>query len=205
MTTILLTGFGPFPGAPFNPTGPLVKRLARRHFARAKIVTHIFETRYACVDRDLPKAIARYRPDALLMFGLAAHAKGLRVETLARNALKPIPDAAGKSPRHHAIAPGKAQAVAMPTPARDLLAAIRASRLPVVLSDDAGGYLCNYLCWRAIEAAEKGHGPRIAVFVHVPLVARDTGKPAKAGKLTFADLARAGSAVLAATVHACHV
>ncbi len=25
---ILLTGFGPFPGAPFNPTTPLVKRLA---------------------------------------------------------------------------------------------------------------------------------------------------------------------------------
>ena len=28
--TILLTGFGPFPGAPFNPTGPLVEHLARR-------------------------------------------------------------------------------------------------------------------------------------------------------------------------------
>ena len=27
--TILVTGFGPFPGAPFNPTGPLVERLAR--------------------------------------------------------------------------------------------------------------------------------------------------------------------------------
>ena len=27
--TILVTGFGPFPGAPFNPTGPLVKQLAR--------------------------------------------------------------------------------------------------------------------------------------------------------------------------------
>ena len=29
MTTILVTGFGPFPGAPFNPTAPLVERLAR--------------------------------------------------------------------------------------------------------------------------------------------------------------------------------
>ncbi|HZD90599.1 MAG TPA: pyroglutamyl-peptidase I, partial [Pseudolabrys sp.] len=29
MTTILVTGFGPFPGAPFNPTVPLVRRLAR--------------------------------------------------------------------------------------------------------------------------------------------------------------------------------
>jgi len=26
---ILITGFGPFPGAPFNPTQPLVARLLR--------------------------------------------------------------------------------------------------------------------------------------------------------------------------------
>ncbi|MES1149796.1 MAG: pyroglutamyl-peptidase I, partial [Bradyrhizobium guangdongense] len=26
---ILLTGFGPFPGAPYNPTQPLVARLSR--------------------------------------------------------------------------------------------------------------------------------------------------------------------------------
>ena len=26
---ILVTGFGPFPGAPFNPTAPLVKRLTQ--------------------------------------------------------------------------------------------------------------------------------------------------------------------------------
>ena len=26
---ILVTGFGPFPGAPFNPTEPLVKRLTQ--------------------------------------------------------------------------------------------------------------------------------------------------------------------------------
>ena len=28
--TILITGFGPFPGAPFNPTEPLAQELARR-------------------------------------------------------------------------------------------------------------------------------------------------------------------------------
>ena len=27
---LLITGFGPFPGAPDNPTGPLVRALARR-------------------------------------------------------------------------------------------------------------------------------------------------------------------------------
>ena len=74
MPTILLTGFGPFPGAPFNPTGPLVERLARLRrpgLADVKIVAHVFPTSYAAVDRDLPKLIAKHKPDALLMFGLA--------------------------------------------------------------------------------------------------------------------------------------
>ena len=56
----------------------------------------------------------------------------------------------------------------MPTPARRLLAAVRAARVPATLSRDAGRYLCNYLCWRATEAARKTGGPRLAAFVHVP-------------------------------------
>ncbi|MFZ0847369.1 MAG: pyroglutamyl-peptidase I, partial [Pseudolabrys sp.] len=100
--TILITGFGPFPGAPFNPTGPLVKRLTRLRPVSAKIVTHIFETSYAAVDRDLPKLIARHRPQALLMFGLAGRARVLRIETRARNELAQLADAAGKTPRRAA-------------------------------------------------------------------------------------------------------
>jgi pyroglutamyl-peptidase len=206
--TILVTGFGPFPGAPFNPTGPLVMRLARLRrpaLARVKIVTHVFATSYEAVDRELPKLIVRHRPDALLMFGLATKTKTLRIETRARNALKLLPDAAGHAPRRGAIAAGKAAALAMPAPVHRLLAAARTSRLLVALSDDAGGYLCNYLCWRAAEAADRKNGPRLAAFVHVPLVAQGKRRPGKLRHFTLDDLTRAGGAVLAAVVRACHV
>src|SRR3954471_13810260 len=81
--TILLTGFGPFPGAPANPTGALIERLARRRhpgFAGMRRVAHVFATSYAAVDRDLPALIARERPDALVMFGLAGRTKHIRIE-----------------------------------------------------------------------------------------------------------------------------
>jgi pyroglutamyl-peptidase len=55
----------------------------------------------------------------------------------------------------------------MPMPARQLLAASRETRLPAVLSRDAGRYLCNYLSWRSAES-----GVRLAAFIHVPKVAR---------------------------------
>ena len=73
--TILITGFGPFPAAPFNPTEALVRRLARVRrpaFAEVRLVPHVFTTSYEAVDRDLPLLIARHAPDAILMFGLAA-------------------------------------------------------------------------------------------------------------------------------------
>ena len=197
--TILVTSFGPFPGAPFNPTGPLVMRLGRLRrpaLADAKIVTYIFLTGYAAVDRDLPKLIARYRPDALLMFGLATKATSLRIETRARNALTPLPDAMGNAPRRGAITTGKAAAIKMPSPARRLLAAVRTTGVPAVLSRDAGRYLCNYLCWRAAEAAGKSDGPRLAAFVHVPNIVRAALRPAKMRRLNLDSLTRAGAAIL---------
>jgi pyroglutamyl-peptidase len=174
-TTILITGFGPFPGAPFNPTMPLVHRLARLRrpgLSDVRLIGHVFETRYGAVDRELPELITRHRPDALLMFGVATRRKRLSIETRARNALALLPDAGSASLGRQALAPGRASALRMPAPLTRLLAAAKQARVPVVLSHDAGRYLCNYLCWRATEAVAAGSGPRLAAFVHVPQVAR---------------------------------
>jgi pyroglutamyl-peptidase len=197
MTIILVTGFGPFPGAPFNPTAALVNTLARLRrpaLADIKIVPHVFATSYAAVDRELPRLIAKHKPDALLMFGLAARTRFLRIETRARNVLALLPDAGGATPRGRTIASGEPATLAMPAPARRLLAAVRAARIPAALSADAGQYLCNYLCWQAALAAHKG--PRVAAFVHVPRTGRKPLRRGKKCRFTLADLTRAGARLL---------
>src|SRR5262245_49471648 len=112
--TVLITGFGPFPGAPFNPTEGLVRRLgARRRPALAEVerITHVFRTSYEAVDDDLPRLVARHRPAVLLMFGLAARSPHLRIETRARNAVSAlVPDAGGQMLRRTDIAAGGAPA-----------------------------------------------------------------------------------------------
>jgi pyroglutamyl-peptidase len=205
--TILVTGFGPFPGAPFNPTGLLVTHLARLRrpgLADATIVSHVFTTSYAAVDRELPALLHRHRPDVVLMFGLAPRAKTLRIETRARNTLALLPDAAGNAPRSNAISVGAPAALALPAAARWLLAAARRARVPVALSRDAGRYLCNYLSWRAAAAAGHPGGPRLAVFIHVPQVRRSPvpRRRMKRRRQTPADLLRAGSAILRASAAA---
>ena len=172
--TVLITGFGPFPGAPFNPTGPLVRELARRRvpaWRHIRRVAHVFPTSYAAVDRELPALLARERPDVLLMFGLAVGSRHISIETCARNALsRMVADASGELPAASLIAPGARTTLPLRVPAQRLLAAVRAAGMPAALSGDAGSYLCNYLCWRAGEAAERAGGPRLVAFVHVPNV-----------------------------------
>jgi len=172
--------------------------------ANVTIVSHVFATSYAAVDRELPALLRKYRPDAVLMFGLAPRAKTIRIETRARNALAHTPDASGTSPRGYRIARAGPAAIALPTPAHGLLAAARAARVPVMLSRDAGRYLCNYLCWRAAEATRRPQGPRLAVFVHVPALRRSPGprRDAKKRTLAHADLVWAGGAILRATAAA---
>ena len=108
MPVILVTGFGRFPGAPINPTATLVARLERSRrpaLAHLRIATHVFATRYAAVDCELPALIVRENPDAILLFGVATKAKRLRIELLARNRASVLfPDAGGAKPATTMIA-----------------------------------------------------------------------------------------------------
>jgi pyroglutamyl-peptidase len=191
MRTVLITGFGPFPGAPYNPTGALVKRLARARRPNLRLLAHVFATRYDAVDRDLQALIETYRPDALLMFGLHNRSRTLRVETIARNALGRHADAGGAIPKHHRIDSKGADHIRMVSPAPRLVQAARRIGVRAVLSRDAGSYLCNYLCWRATSRVGIS-GPRLAAFVHVPLVARSSRR----GALSPAMLEQAGATML---------
>jgi pyroglutamyl-peptidase len=198
---ILLTGFGPFPGAPFNPTMPLVKRLTqlrRPAFTDVELISHIFHVTYATVDRELPKLIDRHRPQAVLSFGLADRTAHVRVETRARNAVTTLfPDADRNRARKGSIVSGAGAALFGSHTAKLLRAAV-GTGVDARSSRDAGSYLCNYLSWRAIEATCNGNGPRLAAFVHVPLLARDATSRRKgaAHRVTLEDLVDAGEAML---------
>ena len=203
---ILITGFDPFPGAPFNPTMPLVKRLAalrRPALDNITIATHIFHVTYATVDRELPRLLATHRPQALLMFGLAARTPYLRIETRARNAVTTIwPDSDGTRVRKRAIA-GKADALLFGPHMPKLLRAAQATGIDARSSRDAGSYLCNYLSWRAIEATRRAGGPALAAFIHVPPLARDgTALRSGSGRITLDHLVDAGEAMLLEVVKA---
>jgi pyroglutamyl-peptidase len=197
---ILITGFGPFPGAPYNPTEPLVARLLRLRrpaLGNVELSGHIFPVTYHAVDRELPELLAKHRPRALLMFGLASRTPYVRVETRARNAVTTLwPDAAQTRSRKGSISGGVDAKMFGPHTAKLLRAAL-ATGVDTRASRDAGSYLCNYLSWRAIEAVNADNGPHLAAFVHIPLLERDGAqRKAATHRITLEQLVDAGEAML---------
>ena len=197
---ILVTGFGPFPGAPYNPTQPLVARLTRLRrpaFTDVEFSSHIFPVTYNAVDRELPLALQKHKPHALLMFGLASRTHFLRIETRARNAVTMLwPDAAQTHARKGSIAEG-ADAQRFGPHTAKLLRAAKGTGLDARASRDAGSYLCNYLSWRAIESVDADNGLRLAAFIHIPPLARGGAFRRKGfARITLEELVDAGEAML---------
>jgi pyroglutamyl-peptidase len=197
---ILVTGFQPFPGAPYNPTEKLVERLLRlRRPALDDVerIGHVFPVTYSAVDRELPALIATHHPDALLMFGLASRTTFVRIETRARNTITQIwPDAEHAEVHSRTIVDGTDATRRFGPHTRKLLCAAQATGVDARASLSAGYYLCNYLSWRAIEAQRADGGPRLAAFIHVPLVPRDAAYRHAPNKVTFEQLVDAGEAML---------
>jgi pyroglutamyl-peptidase len=205
VTRVLLIGFGPFPGAPFNPSAVLVEALARRRrpaLAGIDRATHVFATTYAGVDHDLPKLFGA-KPDIVLIFGLAGRRRQLCIETRARNAVSLLfPDASGHRPQRGVITQGAPSSRDGNAPFARLLGAVRARAVPARLSRDAGRYLCNYAYWRALQRV--GGGGPLVQFVHIPPVQLGSRprRRARQRSPTLASLITAAEALLIALIAA---
>lgn len=191
MTTLLVTGFGPFPGWERNPTPAMVKAVAALRLPGVRIVGHVFNTVYAEVERDLPALIACHKPDAVLLFGLAGRTGHVRIEKHAHNVTtRRVPDASGAFHLSADIRTDAPWRVPTGFACGPLAARLRRIGLDARPSPSAGEYLCNFSYWLALEAVAQG-GTKRALFVHVPLPlkAGPSARGAFSRRMTAADLA----------------
>lgn len=189
---VLITGFGPFPGVPRNPAGQTALHLTRlRRPALGKLDREalILPTTWSSLPA-LKVAIARLKPDAILMVGVAARRRRTAVEIRAVNAARGV-DAEGRRPAPK-IARGEPEEMRARAPVQTLAAAIKGAGLACYLSRDAGRYLCNGAYYAALTATMAAGIP--VVFIHIP--GRDPARPS-ASRRAFA----LSQALLALTRH----
>jgi pyroglutamyl-peptidase len=174
---LLVTGFGPFPGIPRNPSAEAARRLAcSLRWRRLGLEVELAElsTAYAALDSELRPALREHAPDALLMIGVAGRAREVRIETRARNRAGILrPDARKATPRRLVLDGGPAERRTRTVPEHHV-AILRRHGFRVRASIDAGDYLCNASYFAALE----GNMP--VLFVHIPKPGRALPLPAGA-------------------------
>lgn len=194
--TVLLTGFGPFPGVPANGSAELVRvavRSARRRLPAFHFVAAVLPTEW----RRAPDLIAtlqdRFRPCLALHLGVASGELGIRLEAGAKNVCRPSPDAAGLLPISTSLCiDGPAERRATIDNAA-IAALLQARGTRCTISADAGGYLCNSVLYQSLASAEaRGFGA--VGFVHIPA---DLGS---AGAITMDEATSAVLVVLGAAL-----
>lgn len=189
---LLVTGFGPFPGAPVNPTLTLVRRWQAerpRVEGMGDFRAEILPVDYGTVGDALSSIGRDFEPDIAVHFGLATECRGFRLERLARNVFEADrPDNSGTS---RAVGPICAGPATIPTrlPLEAMAQRLEALGLPVEWSDDAGGYLCNMVMTLSLAHACEGFAPGMSGFVHVTLVGEGAGMPMSADDLHAGALA----------------
>ncbi len=169
--TGLVTGFGPFPGVPVNPSETLARGIAgAREWQRLgwEIRHHAFRTGYALVEAAIAEEAAGHPPPAfVVMIGVAARSKALRVELRAKNRVSATHrDATSARPASTCLQPGAETTRFGRHPGKPLVAALRQAMVPARLSRDTGRYVCNAAYWRMLAAMP---ARTEVVFIHIPL------------------------------------
>ncbi|PAA78735.1 hypothetical protein BOX15_Mlig025324g4 [Macrostomum lignano] len=176
MPKLLVTGFGPFSACSVNSSWLLAQsvrdRLAQ---TRPDLVVCAVEipVEYSAVADKVPALWSTEQPDLVLHMGYYGNGRALRIERRARNAPyckrdycnKTCHEAMGQEICHKDAEPDAAYQCAL-----DLDRAAEAVRrefpggeVELVMSDDAGLYLCEFIYCVSLRRDAKR-----CVFVHVP-------------------------------------
>jgi pyroglutamyl-peptidase len=173
---VLVTGFEAFGTHHANPSGLVVERLPS-HRGRIKAV---LPTSYERAGHQVERLLGAHAPSAVLLLGLSARADGIVLERRARNRdYSQAVDNDGVQRIGSPIALNGPESYASTLPLERFADAARQLGLSAQMSDDAGGFVCNHVYYRAAHfMAQQQNAIAPCGFVHVPL-AEDTERLAR--------------------------
>lgn len=159
---ILLTGFDPFGGEPWNASFEAVRELDGESVRGRTIVARCLPTEFVAGPRALDALVAELDPELVVATGQAAPDDPVRLETTFVNEVDAArPDNTGLNPVRSTL-DSVGERVRRSSVSLDAVLAELDPTLRVVLSDDAGRFVCNALGYRLAGL------DRPAIFVHLP-------------------------------------
>jgi len=168
MSQVLLTGFGAYAEEADNPSGAIAARLDGVVVDNVRINGIVLPVRSSRVGQTLSEAIARLRPDVVIITGVTPGRAAVAVERVAINVQDfPIPDVDGLEPVDEPVVADGPGAYFSTLPIKAILAAWEQKGIPSYVSNSAGTYVCNQTFYLARHLTERSG--TIAGLVHIPL------------------------------------
>lgn len=178
--TILLTGFGPFPGVAENISASFASSLAnqaRTHFANINVHAETLPTVWGTAQNLLNTLLLRYQPDISLHFGVSERAQNFVIETLAHNACEATQDANGNLPSLKKLEINGPDTCAVTLPAQAIVDNLKRHGLAATKSTNPGRYLCNAVFYQVLREPTQTPSTRLSGFIHMPVHFVDDATP----------------------------
>lgn len=200
--TVLITGFGPFPGVIRNVSGELaaeLAHLARRRHPHVEFASEVLPVDWAEAPLSLSRLLRKHQPAIALHFGVSARATGFVIETLAHNIAANVADERGQhAPSSCLIAGDRPQRTAT-LPVRRILRSLADAGYPVRLSQDPGRYLCNAVMFHSLKCAVRTAPRTRAGFIHIPATI-DPGVQGEPSEIGWSDALDGGLRLIDACI-----
>jgi len=165
---VLLTGFEPFGGASFNPSGAVVSEIGKLQIVGIEVVTAILPVEFKRSAQILIELIAEHNPAIVISLGQAEGRDFIGPEQVAINlADARIADNAGVKIENQPINEDDADGYFSTLPIREIVSQISALGISAKVSYSAGAFICNEIFFAA-QSHLKG-SQVISGFIHLPL------------------------------------
>lgn len=168
---ILVTGFEPFGGETINPSVEVIKRLPSSMLT-AEIIPLEIPTAAVKSAAKIKEAVFALQPDAVLSIGQAGGRADISVERIGINIDDyRIPDNENNQPIDVPVIAGAPAAYFVTLPIKAMVQNIQAHGIPASISNTAGTFVCNHVCYSIAHFAA-GYSPkRIRTgFIHIPFL-----------------------------------
>jgi len=172
MSTVLVTGFGPYGNTPTNPAQEVAEGLDGSRVGDATIAGRIVPCVFFEAIAAAVSAIREVRPELVVMLGEFGGRAMLTVERIAQNlddaSRYGLADNAGKAPVEERIAPQGPAAHYATLPIRAMVKAMRKAGIPADISDAPGTLVCNHLMYGVLHHIAAEGLPIRAGWIHLP-------------------------------------
>jgi pyroglutamyl-peptidase len=165
---VLLTGFEPFNGGSFNPSGAVVEAIGNDGVDGVEIVTAILPVEFKRSAAMLLELISGNKPDVVISLGQAEGRDFIAPEQVAINlADARIADNAGVKLENQRLNEAAADGYFSTLPIRAIVEAVSSLGINAKISYSAGAFICNEIFF-TMQSALQGNAV-ISGFIHLPL------------------------------------